>query len=177
MHIDFYVAQSFILTGYIIFFISRFKKSKTTILITDNISRLCFIVGYIFLHSINSIEHTVYGIIRNFIGAFLTKKNKKSKYIYFVIMSVLLFIMYGTTFNGISTIMFTLSGLINLFAVLFAKEQGIRIGTVCAAVCNVTAFLIIGSYASIIGESLCCIISFISFVKEDKNENKRKSNT
>lgn len=82
--------------------------------------------------------------------------------------------MYGLSFNGFSTIMFILSGLINLFAIVFAKEQGIRLGTTLAAICNIIAFVIIGSYASIIGETLCGLIGVLSFIKAYKKSNDAK---
>lgn len=86
-------------------------------------------------------------------------------------MTIILCIMYSLSFNGVSTVMFILSGLVNLFAVIFAKEQGIRLGTVIASICNITAFLLIGSHASVIGEALCGITGILSFIKEKrKNE-------
>lgn len=170
MQKNIYISQGFILIGYLIFFISRFRKTKKLILITDNISRGCFIIGYAFLHSINSIEHTVYGIIRNITGQALIKHKKIHKMIGFTIMLILLCAMYGLSFNGVATIMFILSGLINLYATVFAKAQGIKLGTAFAAICNIIAFLIIDSYVSIIGEVLCGIMGVISFVKEMKNK-------
>lgn len=161
-----YTSQVFIIIGYLVFFISRFKKNKKSILITDNISRICFIIGYFLFHSVNSIQHTVYGIARNIIGQALLTSKKVYKVLGFGMMLIVLCVMYGISFNGISTLMFILSGLINLFAIIFLKEQGIRLGTVFAAICNIVAFVIIGSYASIIGEILCAIIGIISFVKE-----------
>lgn len=139
-------------------------------LLTDNISRICFITGYILLDSINSIEHTVYGIIRNVIGQVLGLKRKEHKIWGFLILLLFLFIMYGMSFNGASTIMFMISGIINLFAVMFLKEQGIRIGTTLAAVCNITAFLIVGSYASIAGETICGIMGVLSFIKNKEKK-------
>lgn len=170
-----YISQVFILIGYLIFFISRFRKTKKLILITDNISRGCFIIGYSLLHSINSVEHTIYGIIRNVTGQALIKQRKICKMIGFTIMLILLCAMYGLSFNGVTTIMFILSGIINLYASVFATAQGIRLGTAFAAICNIVAFLIIGSYASIIGELFCGFMSAISFVKEmKKHENNER---
>lgn len=166
-----YISQSFIIIGYLIFFISRFRNSKKSILLTDTMSRICFIVGYYLFGSVNSIEHTIYGIIRNAVGSSLIKRSKTYKILSFIIMAIALCIMYGLSFNGVSTIMFMLSGLINLFVAIFTKEQGIRLGTVIASICNITAFLLIGSYVSIIGEALCGITGILSFIKEKrKNE-------
>lgn len=161
----FRLSQLFIIIGYVIFFISRFRKDKKNILVTDNISRVLFIIGYSLLHSINSVEHTIYGIIRNIVGWKFVKKSRSVKIIGFIIMTILLCIMYGITFHGFSTIMFIISGLINSFAVIFLKGQGIRMGTTLAAICNIIAFIIVESYASILGEALCGIIGLMSFRK------------
>lgn len=125
-------------------------------------SKGCF---YMVNKVIYSIEHTIYGIIRNIVGQKLTKHSINVKLTGFVIMAVLLCIMYGMTFNGCSTIMFIFSGLINLFAIFFLKEQGIRIGAACAAICNICAFVLVGSYASILGETLCGVMGITSFIK------------
>ena len=47
---------------------------------TDTISRICSIIGYCLFGSINSIEHTVYGIVRNITGQALIKSNKIYQY-------------------------------------------------------------------------------------------------
>lgn len=39
------------------------------------------------------------------------------------------------------------------------------IGKYSAAICNITAFLLIGSYASIAGEMLCGLIGILSYMK------------
>jgi hypothetical protein len=171
------IAQSLILIGYIVFYIGLFKKNKKNILLTDNISRLFSIAGYIVFESLNSIEHTLYGMLRNYLGQRLIGKTNRVKTITFIIMIIILFTMYGLSFNGISTTMFILSAIINLTTAIFMNEQGIRLGKLFAAICNVIAFVIIGSYSSIIGESLCGIIGVISFITNLKGEQEYDTNT
>lgn len=62
------ISQTFIMTGYALFFWSRFRIDKNSILMTDTASRICFVIGYYLIDSINGIPHTVYVIIRNIIG-------------------------------------------------------------------------------------------------------------
>lgn len=164
---SFYLSQALIIVGYLIFFVSRFQKEKKGILIIDSVSRLCFLAGYFLIRSVNSIEHTLYGIIRNTVGNRIIKKSNVFKITIFIIMLILLCVMYGLSYKDCSTLVFLLSGLINLFAVFFLNEQGIRIGTILAAICNIVAFIIVKSYASIFGEILCGIIGLISFCKEN----------
>lgn len=160
-----YMSQSIILLGYLMFFISRFRKNKKSILMVDVLSRICFIMGYWLIGSINSIEHTIYAIVRNIIGSLLIAEKKSYKILGFGVMLLILFIMYGLSFNGISTVMFVLSGIINLYAIIFTKEQGIRLGTIFASFCNIIAFSLIGNVISVIGELLCGIIGFISYLQ------------
>lgn len=72
-------SQCFLIIGYSIFFLSRFRSNKKSILITDTLSRLCFIAGYCLLGSVNSIEHTLYGIIRNVVGAVPYRQRQKEQ--------------------------------------------------------------------------------------------------
>lgn len=161
----FYLSQAFIIVEYSVFLVSRYQKDKKNILIADNLSQISFILGYLFLRSANSVEHTIYGILRNIVGQKLLNSTRKTKIMYFIVMLILLCVMYGVTFSGCSTILFVISGIINLFAVIFLSEQGIRMGTALAALCNITAFLMLESYASILGEITCGMIGLMSFRK------------
>jgi hypothetical protein len=164
------LAQTIISIGYLIFFYSRFRKDKKSILLMDNLSRTCSIVGYIIFGSVNSLEHTLYGMLRNFLGSKLICKSRKMKILTYVVMLMILFVMYGVSFNGLSTIMFILSAIINLTTVIFLDEQKIRLGTLLAAVCNVTAFAMIGSYVSIVGEAACGVFGLCSYLKFRKDQ-------
>jgi hypothetical protein len=92
------------------------------------------------------------------------------KILTYVVMLMILFVMYGVSFNGLSTIMFILSAIINLTTVIFLDEQKIRLGTLLAAVCNVTAFAMIGSYVSIVGEAACGVFGLCSYLKFRKDQ-------
>lgn len=162
----FIVSQLFICVGYVLFFISRFRKEKRNILVMDSVSRVCSIVGYACLGSLNGIEHMLYGVGRNIIGQKLNKSSTAVKVLGFLIMLSLLCTMYGLSYEGLSTIMFVISGSVNLFAVMFCNEQGIRVATLLAALLNIQAFSLLGSYASIVGESLCGGIGVLSYLKE-----------
>ena len=164
------LSQCFILIGYCIFFISRFKKNKDSILLADSFSRGGFLIGYALLGSVNGIEHTFYGIVRNIVGELLVGTKNV-----FLVMLLLLIVMYGESFDGITTIALIMSGIINLYCIVFLDVQGIRLGTVFASICNIVAFIMIGSYVSVIGEVLCGVVGIVSFVrgiKEKRSKNK-----
>lgn len=161
--IRFMVFYILICAGYFIFICSRFLKTKDRILLFDNISRITFVVGYITGGHINGLEHTIFGIIRN--KAYRLIKKDKAKKIAFVILLIAVLIMYGLSFSGISTVFFIISNTINLAAIAFGKEQTIRLGTILAAVCNISAFGLVNNIAALIGESIILIMTLISLIK------------
>lgn len=164
-----YIGSVIVAIAYLIFFYSRFRKTKKQIIITDSVSRVTYITGYALMKSINSIEHITFGLVRNLVSQYLIDKSKKTKYIATSILLTILITMYALSFNGLSTIIFIVSALVNLYATMFTKAQGIRIGSMTASLLNALAFLVIGNYVSIIGELLCFLMSLISFIKEKKN--------
>lgn len=64
----FILGQLLTLVSYLIFWISRFLKSKNNILLLDNISRLFAIIAFIFLGTYDGIKNTLYVILRNVLG-------------------------------------------------------------------------------------------------------------
>lgn len=64
----FILGQLLTLVSYLIFWISRFLKSKNNILLLYNISRLFAIIAFIFLGTYDGIKNTLYVILRNVLG-------------------------------------------------------------------------------------------------------------
>lgn len=75
----FILGQLLTLVSYLIFWISRFLKSKNNILLLDNISRLFAIIAFIFLGTYDGIKNTLYVILRNVLGQVTNKKKKNIK--------------------------------------------------------------------------------------------------
>ena len=166
----YFVGQCFIFVAYFVFLVSRLKNNKGSLLLTDTLSRIFSLFGYMLLHSLNSIEHTIFGILRNFIGGRLSSKKFQSKIVIFLFLLLLLLGMYSMSFHGVSTVLFMLSGVINLVAVIFFDVTGIRVGTFLAALCNIFAFSRIHSYASIIGETLCALLCLVNLIRKEGNK-------
>ena len=72
----FILGQLLTLVSYLIFWISRFLKSKNNILLLDNISRLFAIIAFIFLGTYDGIKNTLYVILRNVLGQVTNKKKQ-----------------------------------------------------------------------------------------------------
>ncbi len=82
----FILGQLLTLVSYLIFWISRFLKSKNNILLLDNISRLFAIIAFIFLGTYDGIKNTLYVILRNVLGQVTNKKKQKYKTITFLLI-------------------------------------------------------------------------------------------
>lgn len=86
----FILGQLLTLVSYLIFWISRFLKSKNNILLLDNISRLFAIISFIFLGTYDGIKNTLYVILRNVLGQVTNKKKQKYKTITFLLIYALI---------------------------------------------------------------------------------------
>lgn len=157
------ISQILISIGYVMYIVSRFINSKNKMLLIDNISRIVDVIGYFCLGNINGIEHTLFGIVRN--EAYRHIKRNIAKLVCFVIFLIVIFCMYGIAFNGISTILFIISNIINLIGTAFGREQGVRLGTIGACLCNIPAFLFLCNYAGMIGEIVCLIMTIVALYK------------
>lgn len=121
------VGEILTLISYLVYWVSRFIKSKNNILILDTISRVFAILAFAFLGTYDGIKNTMYVILRNSLGQVTNKKSIKTKFITFIAMLILLIVIYSFNFNGISTISIAISGILNLIGVIMCKEQGMRI--------------------------------------------------
>lgn len=74
--IFFIFGQILTFVSYLIFWISRFLKSKNNILLLDNISRLFAIIAFVFGGTYDDIKNTLYVILRNVLGKVTNKKTK-----------------------------------------------------------------------------------------------------
>lgn len=162
------IGQIFIGVGYAIFIISRFLKKKSSMLLWDNISRVTDILGYILFGNVNSLEHTVFGIVRN--EAYRRIKTPKVRNLVYIGLLIVIGIMYGIAFSGISTVLLIVSNVINLTGTAYGDEQGVRLGTICAGVCNITAFVLIANYAGSIGEGICLVMTLFAYMIYARNK-------
>lgn len=166
MTISWIISQICNFIGYGVFIFAMYRNKKDKMLLTDAISRIFFITGWILLGSINGIMHSVFGIVR----ATIFRKLKRRRYIAraFVILFVIVIIMYGSTFSGISTVFFIISAIANLCGAAFGNEQGVRIATVAAALCNIGAFTSVSNYVGAGGEIIVLIMTIIAFMTNRK---------
>lgn len=128
----FRVGEILTLISYLVYWKSRFIKSKNNILILDTISRVFAIIAFAFLGTYDGIKNTMYVILRNSLGQVTNKKSINTKIITFIAMLMLLIIIYSFNFNGISTICIAISGILGAsFYAAFMFSTGNIIGTIC----------------------------------------------
>ena len=87
--------------------------------------------------------------------------------------------MYGFAFEGLSTVFLIGSNIVNLLGTAYGNEQGVRLGTIGACLCNIPAFLIITNYTGLAGEVICLVMTIIAYTmnKEDYHEGQDKSHS
>ena len=159
------LGQILTLVSYLIFWISRFLKSKNNILLLDNISRLFAIIAFIFLGTYDGIKNTLYVILRNVLGQVTNKKKQKYKIITFLLMLILIILMYSLNFSGISTICVGICGILNLYGTIMCNEQGIRIFGMIGSVFYTLFMFFTNNIVGTICEIICFAVMLISYLK------------
>lgn len=167
--------MSFYITGqvltfisYVVFWLSRYMKSKSNMLFYDNISRGIAIMSFLCLSTYDGIKNTIFVIIRNIVGQKITKQSKKIKAIAFFAMFICLCLLYITSFHKIATICVFICGLFNLYGVIMCDEQGIRLYGLIGG-CFYALFLFFTkNYTGFVCELICFIVLFTSYMKYKK---------
>lgn len=161
----FIVGQILTFISYLIFWISRFIKSKHKILLWDNISRVFAIISFIFLGTYDGIKNTLYVILRNVLGQFTNKKKKKYKLSALSITFILLIFIYSFDFQGISTICIAICGILNLYGVIMCNEQGIRLFGMIGSIFYMGFMVFTGNIVGFLCEIICFFVMLVSYIK------------
>ena len=162
----FIIGQILTFLSYLIFWISRFEKTKKRMLLEDNICRVIAILAFLSLKTYDGIKNTIYVIFRNILGDKI--KQKKTKIITLIVMLIILISMYLIDFNGISTICIAICGILNLYGTIMCDEQGIRIFGMFGSGFYTMFMIFTGNIIGIICEIICFITMLVSYVKYKK---------
>ena len=150
--------------SYLIFWLSRFLKSKKGMLLCDNISRVFAILGFIFLGTIDGIKNTLFVVVRNCVSSRVVNESRIIKLRYFGIMLGVLFLMYILDFNGISTICVAVCGIFNLYGTVVCNEQGMRLCGLAGSGFYAIFLFTTKNYVGFICELICGIVLTTSFL-------------
>lgn len=159
------IGQILTLLSYIVFWVSRYMKSKNNMLLYDNISRGFAILAFLCLSTYDGVKNTLFVLVRNTIGQKIIDKSKKVKIIVYVVMSICLCILYISSINKLATICVFICGLFNLYGVIMCDEQGVRLYGFIGG-CFYASFLFFTkNYTGFICELICLIVLVTSYLK------------
>lgn len=160
------IGQILTLLSYLVFWISRFEKTKKKMLLGDNISRIIAILAFLSLKTYDGLKNTIYVIFRNILGE--KAKEKQTKIIALVIMLLILVFMYTIDFNGISTICIGICGILNLYGTIMGDEQEIRIFGMIGSGFYTMFMLFTSNIMGVICEIICFVAMLVSYKKYKK---------
>jgi hypothetical protein len=171
------IGQFLTFLSYLIYWISRFYNKKKTLLIWDNTSRFVAIISFLALGTIDGIKNTIFVIFRNFMGIYLEKKPKKIKYIYFVILVIILTLLYSKSLlnlnlSNISSLCIYLSGIFNLIGAILCNTQGIRLFGIGGSLSYSLFMITTHNYTGFCCEFICLGVLITSYIKNKKKMSK-----
>ena len=156
--------------SYLIFWVTRYLKTKKSMLLGDNISRFFAIAAFICLGTYDGIKNTLFVIVRNIVGDKIAEKSKKTRLIAFMIMLFTLALLYTPNIFGVSTMCVFICGLFNLYGVIMCEEQGIRLFGLLGGGFYAMFLLFTGNYIGFICELICIIVLITSYCKYRKKK-------
>lgn len=158
------IGQLLTLLSYIIFWVSRFFKSKNSILILDSASRIFTIASFLCLGSMNGIQNTLFVLVRNYCGQKVNSKSTNVKRVTFVVLLMALSIMYTIFFEGVSTVILYICAILNLIGVILCEEQGLRLFGLGGSLFYAIFLFMIGNTVGFICEVICAVVLISSYL-------------
>lgn len=162
------IGQILTVISYLVYYISRFLKEKSNIILLGNISKIFTILSFIFLKSYDGIVSTIYSLVRDVCGRLLIKRDLIYKQLSFIVLTIVLVIISSFNFNGLSTLCVDTTMLLNTFGVLFLKPQGMRVMTMIGSLFYSAFQFSIGNIAGFICELGTLTVNFVSYMKYRK---------
>jgi hypothetical protein len=121
------------------------------------------ITAFLFLHSFNGIQNTLFATVRNIVGVKTADKKPSVKRTAFLVLLIILFLMYGIFFNGISTVCVGICGILNLYGTIMCDEQGLRLCCISGSGFYATFLLITGNITGFVCETIGFFIMLYSY--------------
>ena len=149
-------SQYLMVTSYLIFWATRFLKTKKALLIGHNgclITRIC---GFIINGNWNGVIDSSIIIGRNTSGRLLDGKSRKWQTIAFVLICAASICLQIWQFAGIATVVVMLKTIISSTGVMFLSAQGIRITGAVASTLYATFLFLTGEYIG-------CVLEIVTF--------------
>lgn len=153
------------LLGFCILVLSFYKKEKAIILTYQITSNFAYTVHYFLLGGLSGAFCSLIGIIRN-IALIKSKKN-------IVIVPLIIFLYLLVTiifYEDIYSIFPMIANSIYLIMLTSDKKQNLLIGALLSSLMWILYSIFVGSYVSIVTETILFISNFIQLIKLKKKE-------
>lgn len=164
----FILGQILTVISYVVYWVSRFFKTKKQMLLLDIISRIFAIVAFVALKTTNGVVSTLLAIVRNFIGIKIVEKDKKLRVGIFLLCSIIWIIIFMLDFSGLATIFVICCNIINLFGHIVCKEQGVRLFAMIGSGFYASFLFASNNYSGFICEVICFFVILVSYIKYRK---------
>ncbi len=159
----------FTLLGYISYWVGRFFKKKSIMMLTNSLSSFFYILSFLCFGSYNGVSNSVLVVLRGLCVNLKDKLNKKMYWLYSLF--VIGFITNAIIFwQGFASIFATICMLINITANWFFDSQKLRLSTCIASIFYMLFLFCIGNYVGISLETTIILSNLISFFKFRKKE-------
>lgn len=159
------IAQVLTVLSYVIFWASRYLKTKRQILVVDYISRFLGIIGYLIIFNFDGVKSEILALCRGFVAYGVIKKSKKVRIIISIIVSLISIMIYMLGYTGIPTICTCVTSCINIYGNFVCDEQGMRICTLIGAFFYLSFEILTKMYGGAVCELIGIIVIFISYLK------------
>lgn len=157
------LGQALTFVHYVMFWISRYLKSKKNILLFDSVSRIVSIMGFVLLGTYDGVISSIFIIVRNTVCRVAQDKTKRFKYVCFVLLIFVLLILHLTQYNGLSTICVIIYGILNVCGNLLCDEQGIRLFGFSGCIFYGTFLVLTQNWTGLVCEIICAIVLLNSY--------------
>lgn len=164
------IGQLLTAISYIIYWVSRYFKTKKSMLVADNISRVVAIIAFICLDCINAIQSTIICIIRNYLGTKVIKSSKVIKLITCLGLLLVSGVLFIISFRGIETILVAICSSVNIYGVIMLKEQNMRLASLCGSGFYASYLFVTGNYTGFICEIVTAFVVLTSWIKYNRKE-------
>ena len=128
------IGNIILVLSYIVFWCSRFFKTKKQIIVVDFIQNILTIICFIVLGNLNGAEEAGYNLSNDILGFIADNKEKRAKHILFTIAFLVILFIYINDYQGISTMFLIVAGVVELFGYIICDEQGMRLMDILSSI-------------------------------------------
>ena len=166
------IGYTLTILGYVSYWISRFLRKKSNMMIWNSISSGFFMFSHFMFHSFNGVVSSLLVVCRGF--AVNYKEKKQSRCIMLFVLFIIAFTSSAILFwQGWASVCLTICMYLNLIINWFGNAQRVRFLTCIASIFYMVFLFCIGNYVGIFLEGTVIATNlggYIKYKKEDKEK-------